>query len=618
LSPGKNHKRPPPGAVEAESGGSDIRRRAEAQFSRQDPVSNDLFGQDAGRVMQELQVHQLEMQNDELRRAQVELDSAKERYFNLYNLAPVGYVTIDENRRILEANLTAARMLDVERSALVKRPLARFIFSADQLIFRRCCRQLFPKTGFLETGAPQVFDLRMLRKDGTLFWARLTADSAPPKIGRVTLVDITDRKLKEDEVEQLNRVLEQSVLEHTLELSRTIDSLKEEITGHRAAELELKNSESRFQAIIEQAVEGFVLLDEEGRIIESNRAIEKITGLAQTEIRGQYVWDFQAKISGRTNFTPAKNEQVRNLFIEAMHNKDALMFNQLQEVQIITSRGEKKVIQQVTFPVNLNSTTHLGTFVRDITAQKQAEADLLKLNDELEKRVAQRTQQLENSNKELDSFSYSVSHDLRAPLRSIAGHANILLEDARDVLSAENLKSLERIQVNIGRMEALVSSLLAFSRLAQKPLERRPVNLSQLIRSAWDEVSVEAGERRIQITIEAPPDCTADGVLLKQVYVNLLSNALKYSRSRPEAVIEVGWRPQDGGYLFWVKDNGIGFDMQYADRLFGIFQRLHSADQFEGTGIGLTTVQRIIRRHGGRIWAEAYPDQGATFYFTLG
>jgi light-regulated signal transduction histidine kinase (bacteriophytochrome) len=266
----------------------------------------------------------------------------------------------------------------------------------------------------------------------------------------------------------------------------------------------------------------------------------------------------------------------------------------------------------------LGSGPRLGTFIRDITALKQTQADLKKLNNELENRVIDRTRQLEMTNRELEAFSYSVSHDLRAPLRSINGYTTALQEDLAGTLSEETRGYLQRIAANIKRMDELINALLDLSRLGRKPLEYQWIQLADVIRAAWEDVCHEAGSRKISIQIDDPPDCSADRVLLKQVYVNLLSNAIKYTRLQPEAAIHAGWTDDKDKIVYWVKDNGVGFDMQYADKLFGIFQRLHRSDQFEGNGVGLSIVQRIVFRHGGHIWAEAYPNQGATFYFTLG
>lgn len=223
--------------------------------------------------------------------------------------------------------------------------------------------------------------------------------------------------------------------------------------------------------------------------------------------------------------------------------------------------------------------------------------------------------QLEEANRELESFSYSVSHDLRAPLRAIDGFSRILAEDFAGQVNATGQHYLSRIRDNARRMNQLINGLLEFSRLGRQPVDRQRLQLAPVIQQVLDEFKPEHAGRQVDIVVGDLPDCLADPMLLRQVFVNLLSNAFKYSSKSDKARIEVGWRSDVGAYF--VRDNGVGFDMQYIYNLFGVFQRLHRADEFEGTGVGLATVQRIVHRHGGRIWAEAQVDQGATFYFTL-
>jgi two-component system sensor histidine kinase/response regulator len=238
-------------------------------------------------------------------------------------------------------------------------------------------------------------------------------------------------------------------------------------------------------------------------------------------------------------------------------------------------------------------------------------------NAELEARVRDRTAELEATNKELDAFSFSVSHDLRAPLRAVHAFSNILLEEHAAEMSGEAQRLLTHVMTNAQHMERLVEGLLRLSRLGRQPLSQETVDIAALVRDVLDEQQREQGDRSVEVRLGDLPACLGDLSLLKQVFVNLLSNAFKFTCKKGDAVVEVGSRAGESGPVYFVRDNGAGFDMTYADRLFGVFQRLHRAEDFEGTGIGLSIVQRIVQRHSGRIWAEAEPDRGATFLFTL-
>jgi light-regulated signal transduction histidine kinase (bacteriophytochrome) len=253
-----------------------------------------------------------------------------------------------------------------------------------------------------------------------------------------------------------------------------------------------------------------------------------------------------------------------------------------------------------------------------VAERARAEDEIRRLNKELEARVIERTHQLETAYKELETFAYSISHDLRPPLRAIKGFSQILLLDYASQLPSEVQTLLERVSNAAQRMSELTEGLLTFLRLGRRALDKKTVSPTDLVRQVWAEMQPQQAERDVNITIDELPACQADPALLKQVLGNLLSNALKYTCERERAEIRVGWKEMEGQNVYFVQDNGMGFDMQYAHKLFGMFERLHRIGEYEGTGIGLAVVQRIVHRHGGRVWAKGAVDQGATFYFALG
>jgi light-regulated signal transduction histidine kinase (bacteriophytochrome) len=321
---------------------------------------------------------------------------------------------------------------------------------------------------------------------------------------------------------------------------------------------------------------------------------------------GQFVWIISADpeasrqaVLGKLNGAPPPEKFERTL-----RRKDGSTFPVQVRDQLV--KGEDGAVIRI------------RTVLQDITERKLAEEKINQLNAELEQRVTERTVQLEAANKELEAFSYSVSHDLRAPLRAVDGFSQMVLEDYGPLLPEGCRQDLQTIRNSAQKMGKLIDDLLMFSRLNQLPLSKQSVDAGKLVRGVLEELNSQRNGRRIDLRVADLPPCQADPALLKQVWVNLLSNALKYTGKRESALVEIGCAMEKGRNVYFVRDNGAGFDMKYAHKLFGVFQRLHRAEDYEGTGVGLAIVQRVVHRHGGRVWAESAVDRGATFYFTLG
>ncbi len=366
--------------------------------------------------------------------------------------------------------------------------------------------------------------------------------------------------------------------------------------------------EEKFRLAAESAPNGFVMINRDGQIVLVNSQAERLFGYHHGEMLGKPV---EMLIPERFRDTYPRD---RDQFFAA---PEARAMGKGVDLYGLRKDGSEFPVEVGLTPIRSDGELLAIAAVVDITERKRAEQEAQRHNEQLERAVAERTGQLAAANEELESFSYSVSHDLRAPLRAMNGFAKILEEDFGTRLEDGSLRYLGLIQKNAQQMGCLIDDLLAFSRLNRQKLTRSSVDPAMLAREVFDSLEADRKGRDIELAIGEMPSCKADYNLLRQVFANLLSNAIKFTRSRNKARIEVGSTMQDGRPVYVVRDNGVGFDARYTDKLFRVFQRLHRVEDYEGTGVGLAIVQRIVARHGGRTWAESVLDDGATFYFTL-
>ena len=378
-----------------------------------------------------------------------------------------------------------------------------------------------------------------------------------------------------------------------------------DITERKRAVEQLRKASLYTRSLIEASLDPLVTIRKDGKIADVNRATESVTGVPRERLIGSDFCEYFSETEkarqgyervfadGTVRDYPLAIRAASGALTEDLYNA-ALFTNEAGEVEGIFAAA------------------------RDITRIKAAEQEVRRLNDELEQRVLQRTAQLEAANQELEAFTYSVSHDLRAPLRHISGFSKMLTEEYGSSLAPEAQHHLQRIQEGTRRMGLLVDDLLNLGRIGRHEVRLQVTGLNSVVNEVVAELKTECEGQQVEWKIGGLPFVECDPALMKQVLQNLLSNAVKFTRPRSSAIIEVGQKDQDGTPVVFVRDNGVGFNIKYADKLFGVFQRLHRPEDFEGTGVGLATVQRIIQKHGGRIWAEAELDKGATFYFTLG
>ena len=418
-----------------------------------------------------------------------------------------------------------------------------------------------------------TIEKRYLHKDGSIVWANLTA----------------------------------SPLWQPGETPENYIVVIQEMSDRRSAQEALQQSEQKYRTLHEKMMDAFVLSDMQGHIVEFNRSYQEMLGYSPEEL---YQLTF-------VDLTPEKWHAMEAAIVQEQILKHG--FSDVYEKEYIAKNGNIIPIEMRTYLMKdlQGNNTGMWAIIRDISERKKTEALIMELNENLEEKVELRTRQLVAANKELETFSYSVSHDLRAPLRALDGFSLAVLEDYSEKLDQEGKQHLARIREASQKMAKLIDAMLLLSRVTKSEIRFSTVNLTELAEDIAEDLDKILPKRDVSWKISPGMVATADPVLMKSALENLLGNAWKFTSKHANAVIEMGTLLENGDVVYYIKDDGAGFDMQYASKLFGAFQRMHSTSEFEGTGIGLATVQRIINKHGGRIWAEGNPESGATFFFTL-
>jgi PAS domain S-box-containing protein len=532
-----------------------LRRKALQKLKKQTGRLRELSSQDMQHLITELGTHQieLEMQNEELRKAQLELDASRRKYADLYDFAPVGYFIFDRRGVIREANQTGAGQLGLSKRELLKKPFSFFLAdAASRTVFADHCAAV------LQSGVGAACELGLKRKDGSSFSARLQSigienDEGAPEHVRSVVSDITSLK----EMERL-----------------------------------LHDSEERYRLMAETSSDVIFQLDAEGRITYASPAVNRY-GYKPETIVGT---PFSAHVDPRDLAKAmdafkrvASGIRIDMLELRLRYATGAPYFAELNVAPVI-KHANGAVIQGIS---------------RDISARKSLESALKQTNADLE-----------TVNKELEAFSYTVANDLRAPLRTIEGFARAIIEDYQDRLDATATDYFSRIRAAAHRMDQYIEAMWAMSSVSRREFSENTVDLHEVAEVIAGDLRRKQPERKVDFIIAESVKVKGDREMLRIALENLFDNAWKFTGNRPAATIEFGVIEADGIKHFFVRDNGAGFNMAFADQLFQPFHRLHTMSEFPGIGIGLAIANNIIKRHGGRMWAEGEVDKGATFFFT--
>jgi PAS domain S-box-containing protein len=486
---------------------------------------------------------------------------SEERYRALFQENPTMIVTADSDGKMLSVNPFCAKRLGYTPDELVGQSVLRLCYEGDRAALTEQLKWCLSKPGQVHH-----WQFRTIRKDGGLLW-----------------------------VDEIARAV------YDLDGTFNVLLLCQDLTDLKRAEEAMKNSEIRFRRLFETTQEGILILDADtGQIIEVNPFLVEILGYSRDELMAKKLWEIGLVadfVASKTNIsTLQQNEFIR-----------------YENLPLMTKDGRQIDVEFISNVYAINGAKMIQCNIRDITDRRRAEEEIARLNGDLTLRAAE----LEAANLELEAFNYMVAHDLRQPLHLISTYCQAIQMKCGDQIRGECADYIDGTHQSAMRMNATIEALLNFSRTARTEMRREMVNLSAMAREVISMLELAEPERQVDVRITNGVNAHVDANLLRIVLDNLLGNAWKYSGIKEEAVIEFGVTDIDGLSTYFVRDNGTGFDQKNADQLFIPFRRLPGAEAYRGFGVGLATVERIIRRHGGKIWAEGAPGKGATFYFTL-
>jgi PAS domain S-box-containing protein len=496
----------------------------------------------------------------------VVVPAAEDRFRRLLELAPDAMILVDRAGRMTLVNSQTQRLFGYSEAELIGQPVDMLVPDAVRAghAAHRAAYAATPRTRAMGSG----LDLAGRRKDGTEFPVEISLAPMETEDGLLVMSAIRD------------------------------------VTERRRGEDAVRASEAKFRRLLELAPDAIVIVDRDGRMTLVNSQAQRLFGYAEEEMLGQPV-ELLVPDRVRAGHVAHRARYMAEPRTRPMGSGLALAGRRKD--------GGEFPVEISLAPMDSEDGPLVISVIRDVSDRRAVESQINALNADLERRVAE----LAAVNRELESFSYSVSHDLRAPLRSIDGFSQALLEEYGDILAGEGQDYLRRVRAATQRMGELIDDLLNLARVTRREMRSEPVDLSALAHTIAAQLQRNEPDRTVTVSVQEGLVARGDPQLLRLVLENLLGNAWKFTGKSPAARIDFGMTTQNGAPVYYVRDNGVGFDMAYSEKLFGAFQRLHAMTEFPGTGIGLATVQRIVTRHGGRVWAEAAVGRGATFYFTL-